>query len=75
MEAKMKHNFWLRRQRRWRHPCDKGLPSQRSLGAAFRFLLETHTWKRHPEPFAKTRRGQERRNERRFMDLNKRLMA
>jgi len=51
------------------------MPSQRSLGAAFRFLLETNTWKRHQEPFAKTRRGQERRNERRFMDLNKRVIA
>ena len=63
------------RRRRWRHPCDKGSPAQRKLGAAFRFLLENHTWKRHPEPFAKTRRGLERRSERRFIDANKREFA
>jgi hypothetical protein len=71
----MKHMRLFRRQRRWRHPCDKGTPQQRALTEAFRFLLETHTWKRHPEPFAKTRRGHDRRCERRFMDLNKRSMA
>jgi hypothetical protein len=65
----------FRRQRRWRHPCDKGMPHQRALGAAFRFLLETHTWKRHPEPFSKSRSGLKRRSERRFVGATKRAFA
>lgn len=60
---------------RLRHPSDKGPPAQRKLGAAFRFLLENSTWKRHPEPFAKTRRGLDRRSERRFVDAMKREPA
>lgn len=63
----MKHLRPFIRQRRHRHPCCKGEPSQRAIGAAFRFLLETHTWKRHSEPFAKTRRGRDRRAQRRFV--------
>jgi hypothetical protein len=63
------------RRRRWRHPCDKGSPAQRKLGAAFRFLMENSTWKRHPKPFAKTDRGRARRSERRFVDENKRAFA
>jgi len=63
------------RQRRWRHPCDKGEPAQRAVGAAFRFLLETHTWKRHTEPFSKSRRGRERRSERRFVVDSKRALV
>jgi hypothetical protein len=63
------------RRRRWRHPCDKGSPAQRKLGAAFRFLLETSTWKRHHKPFAKTLRGRDRRSERRFVDAYKRAFA
>ncbi len=55
------------RGRRWRHPCDKDDPAQRAIGAAFRFLLEEHTWKRHPEPFSKSKRGRERRAVRRFV--------
>ena len=67
----------LRRRwnRRWRHPCDKGEPTQRAIGSAFRFLLETHTWKRHPEPFNKTKRGLERRAEKRFVIASKRAFA
>jgi hypothetical protein len=61
------------RQRRRRHPCDKGTPAQRSIGAAFRFLLEGATWKRHYEPFSKSDRGRQRRQERRFIDINKRF--
>ncbi|WP_316207479.1 hypothetical protein [Bradyrhizobium sp. SZCCHNR3118] len=61
------------KQKRWRHPCDKGSPTQRALGAAFRFLMETHTWKRHPEPFSKSDRGRQRREERRFINVNKRF--
>ena len=67
--------FRYLRQRRWRHPYDKGSPHQRALGAAFRFLLETSTWKRHPEPFAKTNRGKKRRDERRFVLNGKRAFA
>jgi len=63
------------RYRRLRHPCDRGSPSARRLGAAFRFLLEASTWKRHPEPFAKTPRGRDRRSERRFVDAHKRAFA
>lgn len=55
------------RHRRWRHPSDKGHPAQRAIGAAFRFLLEEHTWKRHPKPFSKSKRGRERRAVRRFV--------
>ena len=68
----MKFKIW--RRRRNRHPCDKGTPAQRALGAAFRFLLEQHAWKRHPEPFSKTKRGQQRRSERRFVLGSKRLV-
>lgn len=63
------------RRRRWRHPCDKGSPAQRELGAAFRFLLETSTWKRHRAPFNKTDRGRERRAEKRFVIASKRAFA
>jgi hypothetical protein len=63
------------RYRRWRHPCDKGEPAQRAIGAAFRFLLENHTWKRHPAPFKKTKRGQMRRAEQRFVIESKRAFA
>jgi hypothetical protein len=56
-----------RLNRRWRHPCDKGEPAQRKIGEVFRYLLEAHTWKRHPEPFAKTLKGKNRRMERRFV--------
>lgn len=63
------------RYRRMRHPCDKGKPSQRALGAAFRFLLENHTWKRHPEPFNKTKRGRDRRTEQRFVIASKRAFV
>jgi hypothetical protein len=51
------------RKRRWRN----GARHKRALGAAFRFLLENHTWKRHPEPFSKSKRGRQRRQERRFV--------
>jgi hypothetical protein len=64
-----------RGNRRWRHPCDKGEPSQRALGAMFRFLLTNHTWKRHPAPFKKTKRGQHRRAEQRFVIANKRAFS
>jgi hypothetical protein len=64
----------LLRYRRRRHHCDKGSPAQRSMGAAFRFLLEQHSWKRHTEPFSKTKRGQQRRSERRFVLDSKRLV-
>jgi hypothetical protein len=62
-------------RRRWRHPFDKGDPAQRKIGEAFRFLLETHTWKRHPAPFNKTKRGQDRRAEKRFVNASKRAFA
>lgn len=38
-------------------------------------LLRLSTWKRHPKPFAKGRRGLQRRAERRFVDANKRVFA
>jgi hypothetical protein len=63
----------FKRQRRWRHPCGKGEPAQRALGEAFRFLLESSTWKRHEEPFSKSERGRRRRQERRFININKRF--
>jgi hypothetical protein len=66
----MKFKIWRRRRNR----RDKGDPSQRALGAAFRFLLEQHAWKRHPEPFSKTKRGQQRRSERRFVLGSKSLV-
>ncbi|SHH04428.1 hypothetical protein [Bradyrhizobium erythrophlei] len=50
-------------------------PAQRAIGAAFRFLLESHTWKRHPEPFSKSRRGRMRRSERLFVVTSKRAFA
>jgi hypothetical protein len=65
----------FKRQRRWRHPFDKGSPHQRALGAAFRFLVENHTWKRHPAPFKKTWRGRQRRAEVRFVISNKRAFV
>ena len=63
------------RHRRRRHPSDKGEPTQRAIGAAFRFLLESHTWKRHPEPFSKSRRGRNRRAERLFVQASKRALG
>lgn len=63
----------LHRYHRMRHPSCKGHPEQRAIGAAFRFLLENHTWKRHHEPFSKSDRGRRRRQERRFIDINKRF--
>jgi hypothetical protein len=63
----------FKRQRRWRHPWEKGDPAERALGAAFRILLDSRTWKRHPEPFSKSQRGRERREERHFVDFNKRF--
>jgi hypothetical protein len=65
----------LLRYRRRRHPCDKGEPAQRAIGASFRFLLETKTWKRHPAPFKKTWRGRQRRQEVRFVLANKRAFV
>lgn len=38
-------------------------------------LLRLSTWKRHPMPFSKGRRGLQRRAERRFVDMNKRAFA
>lgn len=34
-------------------------------------LLRKSTWKRHPAPFAKTGRGKQRRDERRFIESRK----
>ena len=62
-------------RRRWRHPADKGEPIQRKVGAAFRFLLNNHTWKRHPAPFKKTKRGRMRRAEQRFVIASKKAFA
>lgn len=39
----------------------------RFLLDALRSLLDGRTWRRHPAPFAKTRRGRERRAERLFV--------
>jgi len=36
-----------------------------------RDLLKASTWKRHPKPFAKTGRGRDRREERRFVESRK----
>lgn len=54
-------------RKRRRHPCDKGHPYTRALNDAFRFLFDGRTWRRHPEPFAKTERGKQRREIRRFV--------
>lgn len=35
----------------------------------FRFLTNAHTWRRHPAPFSKLRKGYLRRQERRFAVL------
>lgn len=38
---------------------------------AFRALLDHRSWARHREPFAKSRRGAQRRAERRFLQENR----
>lgn len=63
------------RNRRWRHPFEKGDPAQRQVGAALRCLLKNSTWKRHPAPFAKTNRGFYRRSERYFVEYQKRAFV
>jgi hypothetical protein len=46
-----------------------------TMAKPFRFLLKSHAWKRHQEPFSKTRRGMMRRAERRFIDDVKRFAS
>ncbi|GAB9152658.1 hypothetical protein BDS110ZK17_23750 [Bradyrhizobium diazoefficiens] len=71
----MKHLRPFIRQRRHRHPCCKGEPAQRAIGAAFRFLMESHTWKHHPAPFSKSRRGRLRKAEQHFVIDSKRAFV
>lgn len=53
--------------RYWRrHPCDKPLRNFPWLRQLVDFLKNGHTWRRHPAPFNKTRRGLQRRRERRW---------
>lgn len=54
---------------RRRHPADRGTQARREVAAFFRRVLK-RIWTRHPAPFAKTRRGYERRMERRFVMRN-----
>jgi hypothetical protein len=68
----LKRRVW---PRRYRHPCEKGEPCQRAVGEAFRCLLDSRTWKRHPKPFAKTQRGMERRQARLFVIESKRELV
>lgn len=55
----------MRRRRNWlrkRGPAE--VPPQGQVAAAFRWMLDGHHWRRHYEPFNKTCRGRDRRNER-----------
>lgn len=71
----MRNGRWwknlLGRKNHRRHACDKGDPHQRLVADGFRILLNKRYWRRHAEPFAKTRKGLERRRERRFVFRNK----
>jgi hypothetical protein len=51
---------------RWRHPYDRGGPSFMPR-ETLQQLMRASTWRAHPEPFAKTKRGGQRRSERRFI--------
>lgn len=51
------------RRVRWRRHLDQ---TQLSVGDAFRWLLRSSFWKRHPMPFNKTPRGKARRDQRKF---------
>jgi hypothetical protein len=56
--------------RRSRHPYERGGPS-RMPRSVLQHLLKASTWRAHPEPFAKTKRGGQRRDERRFIARRK----
>ncbi len=60
-------------RRRWRYHFEVDL--ERQVGAALRCLLKNSTWKRHPAPFAKTRRGFDRRSQRHFVEYHKRAFV
>jgi len=52
---------------RYRHPCERGSYTQRILTLWFRPMMTNSFWKRHTEPWSKTRAGRLRRQERRFV--------
>lgn len=51
---------------RRRRPARRLFLLRHQLAAAFRFLLDGRSWRRHPAPFAKTERGRQRRVEWQF---------
>ncbi|TXM69656.1 hypothetical protein [Methylobacterium sp. WL120] len=57
----------VRNLRRWSHPFF--MRGGQSIDVEpLRQLLNARTWRRHPRPFAKTVKGKQRRDERRFID-------
>lgn len=51
---------------RSRHPYERGGPSFMPR-ETLHLLMKASTWRAHPAPFAKTKRGGQRRAERRFI--------
>jgi hypothetical protein len=63
---------WLRRTKnRKRHNQDKGTGLQRWVVEVLQLVLDNKSWKRHPAPFSKTRKGYKRREERRIIKMKK----
>lgn len=58
-----KPKFWRRVKRKFRCGVKQGSP----LNKKTPWWNKATWWRRHPEPFAKTKRGKERRAERRFL--------
>jgi hypothetical protein len=56
--------------RRSRHPYERGGPS-RMPREVLQHLMKASTWRAHPAPFSKTKRGGQRRAERQFMAKRK----
>lgn len=46
---------------------------RREMLDVLRALLDRRTWRRHPTPFSKSRRGKARREARRFVAFNRGL--
>jgi hypothetical protein len=53
--------------RRLHHPYDRGTALHRWAMLVLSLCNNNRTWRRHPEPFAKTQRGKARRNQRKFV--------
>lgn len=50
-----------------RHPWDRGSPLLRWAIGVLVLTQNRRCWRRHPAPFAKSRRGMARRRDRRFV--------